>query len=192
MNAEVSNSGATPSQGSGMLARCYRHSLEEMGILQEIIRLAPTTEAWLKSPPMPLSWVGIEWFSHVIDTVNIVRGRDGCVQLGQSIGKHATGSVLGPVIRVLLNLSGSAPSALYLRLHDIVRPMLRNFGYRYVNTGQTSGIAEFNHGIPMTDSWFASWEGCLRYAFDLCSTKGVVGRAQIQDGGRAAKITVRW
>jgi hypothetical protein len=180
-------------QGSGLLVRGYRAALEELGKLNAVReRLAPEVAQLLSEPPLPMSWVPVDWFIQVAEATGAVAGHAGCRRLGEVCARSNAGGVLAPLIKTSLAIFGATPPTLYRRLDTFTSVLVRHAGFDFVPDGPRGGTLKLHYSRAATPAFFATWEGVCVYVHALCGVPAEVAQARLEEGGLTAAIDVRW
>src|SRR6185436_9157478 len=101
------------------------------------------------------------------------------------------GSILIPFMRTLLALWGATPHSIFRQVQRLAGVVSKGLNLSYVPETPTSGRVELFYPEGTNDAVYASWEGSFHLAFDVAGVKGTIGRAEVSDGGRRARIAVR-
>jgi len=188
----LTGAGARPTV-AGALLRGYISVLERRGLLPEVRALVSEgTREIIDHPPFPISWVETVVMEEMMDALGRLRGREVVKDVALETARTKTGPIVIPFMRTLLSLWGATPESLFKHVHRLAGVHARGLNVTYVPETPSSGAVEFVYPYAPGDYVYASWEGAYRLAFEVCGVKGTIGRAEMSDGGRRARIRVRW
>ncbi|HYV49516.1 MAG TPA: hypothetical protein VFA20_31875 [Myxococcaceae bacterium] len=181
-----------PTVAAGML-RGYLAVLESRGLLPPVRdAVSERARKVIDDPPLPISWIDTALVEEIMDAVGRVHGRETVREVGRETARTKLGSILVPFMRTLLALWGATPHSIFKQVQRLAGVISKGLQLSYVPETPTSGTVELFYPAGTNDSVFASWEGSFHLAFDVCNVEGTIGRAEVSDDGRRARIAVRW
>ena len=178
---------------SAIIFRGYRSAIERRGKLQSVVeKVRPATAALLQNPPLAISWVDYDDMNEVFRAMGECLTRQEVRQAGLEAARDGIGPILAPVIRGTLGLFGASPPGLFGNLRRVTAIVLKNTDFSFQSTGPTTGVMEIINPIPMDPGLYTGWEGAFLFGFEVLGMKGVVGQAEVLDGGKRGRVALSW
>ncbi len=176
-----------------IIFRGYRNAIERRGHLEAVIeRVRPSTQQLLRNPPMAIGWVDYDDMNEVFRALGEKMTRLEVRQAGYEAAREGIGPIIAPVIRGTLGLFGASPQGLFGNLRRVTGVVLKSTDFVFTSTGPRAGTMEVINPIPMDPSLYVGWEGAFLFGFEVLGIKGVVGQAEVLDGGKRARVPISW
>jgi hypothetical protein len=153
---------------------------------------SPALQVVLDHPPLPTALIPGPVLNDFYRAVAAVKGREAIRTIGLETMRGTVGQLLARLFESTIRLYGRTPEALFSQIGVIAGPIVRGFDLRFEPEGARAGflvIRPEGFADPLS---FAVWEGVALYFLEQAGVPGTVGTAQLLEGGRAARIAVRW
>lgn len=172
-----------------IFVRSLANALTSLGLLDRVLPLVPpSTRASLVDP-------------------GLVRAHDGAVALHVCTAladaelvekvfeeqlRRTLGSVIAPLVRVAMALTGNSPAVAFSRLDDLFKVMMKGVTPSWEPLSPTSGVVTITYPAGVTVDRYSGhgWVGGLRYAFELAGVKGTAVPQQWE--GNRVSVAVSW
>lgn len=178
---------------SGTLIRGYLKTMGRMGLLEPARRvMSPEAAALADKPPFPTTWIGARAHNGVLEAVHQVAGDEGCRELGYENARSSFGQIIVPIVRAILAISGANPASLFSKLDRICAPIIQGKSFEYTPLTPTSGRLEIRSVDRVPRCVYVTWEGALRFAFDMTRVQGTVSPCRISPNGAGAVYDLSW
>lgn len=106
--------------------------------------------------------------------------------------RRTLGSVLGPLLKVMMALAGNSPAAAFSRLDDMFKVLMSGVTPSWAPSSASSGVVTIAYPADVTVDRFAAhgWAGALRYAYEIAGVKGTAVPQQWE--GSRVTVAVSW
>jgi len=178
---------------AGSLLSGYVSVLDRRGLLPSVrAAVSERTRALIDDPPLAIAWVEASVMEEMMGAIHQLHGREAVREIALENARTKAGPIVIPFMRTLLALWGATPESLFKHMHRLVAIQARGLHVSYIPGTPTSGTMELVYPRGSTDAVYATWEGACQLAFEVCKVQGTVCRAEVSDGGRKARIAIRW
>lgn len=175
------------------LVRGYVQVFQARGVLDQVRQgMPPETRQLLDQSRMALGWVDQRVLDEVVDSAGRLRGRDFIRDCALENTRLRAGPLVFPLIRTLMTLWGAQPDTLFKRANTLISVQTRGYHFAYEEGGAASGTLVVQAADARSDFIWAAWEGVCLFVYELCRVQGEIGRSDVQDESRKARIPVRW
>jgi hypothetical protein len=155
-------------------------------------RASPELRQLMDKPPTVLAFVSGQYSTELIEIVFGLKGADFVREMSHRSSGEAMGPVILPVMKSMLKIFGATPHTVFSQLHRWLGKSVTGVSCEYITLSPTSGQLNVSHLTPKTPIAYLSWEGSMRFAFELTGVVGTVFPADISVDRKSARIKVSW
>jgi len=172
--------------------RAYIPWLEREGLLEPLReKLPPATAALLARPPLPTAWIDSARMYEIYDALAALRGDESLSEMALDATRSSLGKTLRPILGMYMKLSGATPASLLGQMPGITSLFIKGVAFHWTAQGESAGELWIAYAGPTPVSVFHVWSGMLRFAFDLCQTRGQLA-FEVAPDRSAARYRASW
>ncbi len=172
--------------------RAYIPWLQREGLVEPLReKLPPATAALLARPPLPTTWIDSERMYEIYDALSALRGDEAVGAMALEATRSSLGKTLRPILGMYMKLSGSTPASLFGQMPGITSLFIKGVAFHWTAQGESAGQLVIAYAGAAPASVFHVWGGMLRFAFELCQTRGQLSFEAAPDRS-AARYRASW
>lgn len=168
--------------GMGSFLRAILEFLDQEGLREQVrARVSPETSRLMQAPPWPLAWVDARHIDEIEVALHRLLGAAGCADLGMFVARRLGAGFVQPVIRAAFFLFGEEPPSIFSNLDRFFMLMTRGIAFASRPLDQKTWVIEATlAGGDVPAAALHVLRGSLQYVFELTSSRGQVGGAEIR------------
>jgi hypothetical protein len=167
-------------------------TLQAQGHLEAVrAAIGPEGKRALEQPLASRWWDG-EVNAQIMTTLQSLRGDSAVEKLAYDTMKGALGSILMPLVKVTLALTGSTPTGLLSRSSQFLSTSVRGLEATWTSEGPSAGTYVVRYPSRGTSAYLPLWKGTLVYVFELTRAEGTVHEAKADPDGQTFRYAISW
>lgn len=179
-------------ENSSTYLQAIAKELEHEGLLQDVLAAMPPDCRPGFERPLVRRW----WPGQVLGEANdiVIRLRDAATleRVVLHALRNSMGKVIGPLVKVMLSLSGSSPGSLLNNAERLMTAGVRGLRFGWTQSGPNDGEFTVYYPVPITHGFVVHYRAIMFHVLNLTQREGDVDGGVLRDGGKTVALRLHW
>lgn len=142
--------------------------------------------------PAKQSWWPSTTLSELMSTLGQVVGDDGIRVVARTAFDNTMGSIITPLITVLMAVFGATPATLGKRVDSLLKVASQNVRTQWDDAGPKGGVLTIHYPKAVPRDFLALWRGTIEWGLDRTRQTTTIGKVTQSDDGRSLSYELSW